>query len=166
MCFLNVKITSYTVTHDAVSVRLGCPDGNNDAMQGLMADKQPKMFHFKGLDVKGVIGSINIRNGVNILLKLPREEYVVKKLWYLSVMETITLNIEGEAERHLAGLIKNVAAQEGKTEEELLYELSTFTNKENRVIEGKRSIRELSPKAQEVIIKKLNRLKAEAMSNV
>jgi hypothetical protein len=166
MCVFNVKITSYTVTHDAVSVRLSCPDGNNDAIRELMADKQPKTFHFKGLDVKGVIGSINIRNGVNILLKLPREEYVVKKLWYLSTTETITINIEGEAERHLAGLIKSVATQEGKTDEELLYELSTFKNKENRVIEGKRSIRDLSLKAQEVIIKKLNRMKAVDKPNV
>jgi hypothetical protein len=166
MCFFNVKMSSYTVTHDAVSVRLSCPNGNNDAIQELMADKHTKMFHFKGLDVNGAIGSINIRNGVNILLKLPREEYVVKKLWYLNTTETITLNIEGEAERHLADLVKSVAAKEGETEEELLYKLSTFTNKENRVIEGKRSIRELSPKAQEVIIKKLNKMKAGNTSNV
>lgn len=159
MC-LNVKITRYTIMQDAISVHVICPESNNEAIHGLIADKTPKMLHFRGLDVTGTIGAINIsKNGVSILLKLPKEGYVAKRLWFLGMMETIDLTIEGEMERRLSSLIKSVAAETGKKEEELLYELSTFTNKENRTVEGKRSVGELSPKAQEVIIHKLNKIK-------
>jgi len=159
MC-LNAKLTSYSVTHDAISVHLNCRESDGDAIHGLMSDKVPKMFHFTGLSVKGTVVSINIRNGISLLLKLPKAEYVVRGLWRLSMVETIRLTVEGEIERRLTNLLKNVSAETGNTEDELLYELSTFTNKEKLVIEGKRVIAELSPKAQEVVLRKLEKVHA------
>lgn len=155
---LNAKITRYTVTLDSISVHLSCFESDENAIRQLMAEKTPQMIHFPGLDVKGTVGSINIRSEVSLLLKLPKEEHVARALWrLLGATETVSLDDEGQTERKLSALLKSVSARTGKTEEEILYEISTFTNKENRIVEGKHSITELSPKAREVVLRKLER---------
>jgi mRNA-degrading endonuclease HigB of HigAB toxin-antitoxin module len=66
------------------------------------------------------------------------------------------LRFFSDTERSLKQLLNEISNKTGKTEEDILYEVTTF-QKGNDVIEGKRNIFDLSERHKSVVVDKLKK---------
>ncbi|HRR40444.1 MAG TPA: hypothetical protein P5244_04325 [Syntrophales bacterium] len=160
---ISVKLISYSVLKDNISVQLVCDEGKDDdptlPLQLTSLQGQHRYIHIGELETKGMIKSVAIRKGIHILLHLPCTQYVAKKLFYM--MESgkqVRLIPVSESEGKLNELLEKAAKMTDKAPNELLKELTTFTNKSGKLIEGRESAGELSPRHQEVVIYRLNQM--------
>ncbi len=158
-----VKLISYSVLKDNISVQLVCEEGKDEeptlplkltALQG-----QHRYLHIGDLETKGLIKSVAIRKGIHILLHLPCTQHVAKKLFFMMNADNhVRLIPVSENEGKLNELLEKAATKTRKPPKELLKELTTFTNKSGKLIEGRESAGELSPRHQEVVIYRLTQM--------
>jgi hypothetical protein len=72
--------------------------------------------------------------------------------------DSLTVIINSEQEKRLLYLLKLASDNSDKPEVELLYQLTTFKGKDGKLVDGKRSIYDISKKSQEVVIDKLQKM--------
>jgi len=164
---VSAKMLNYSVLRDSISVQLVCGDAGDPSLPVKLTALQGQSRHMLigDLETRGFVKSVGIRKGVHILLHLPCTHYVSKRLFYLMTSgEHIRIRLAGENESRLRYLLEKAAQQTGKVPGALLRELTTFTNKQGKLVEGRESIEELSPRFQEVIICKLSHILKEGES--
>lgn len=156
---LKAKITSFSVLQDAISIRLTSSNSDNNIIQELK-DQKDKAQSIKvgDLDLNAEIKSIGIRNDIHILLHSPRNKYLINRLFEFMDLDSLTVIINSEHEKRLLYLLRLASNNSNKPEEELLYQLTTFKGKDGKLVDGKRSIYDISKKSQEVVIDKLQKM--------
>jgi hypothetical protein len=156
---LRAKIMSFSVLQDAVSIRLTSSNSDNNIIQELK-DQKNKAQNIKvgDLDLNAEIKSISIRNDIHILLHSPRNKYVINRLFEFMDSDSLTVIINSEQEKRLLYLLNLASNNSNKAEGELLYQLTTFKGKEGKLVDGKRSIYDISKKSQQVVIDKLQKM--------
>lgn len=149
-----VKVVSFSVLHDAISVRLLCESASG--LTNEPRDERRKVS-LGDLLFEAKIRSINIqREGVSILLRTKRSRYIVGKLYDLMEKESIEFSVTENLAGRLSNLLFRVSRKTGESEEDLLFRLTTFRDKDGREIHGKRLINDLSENQKFVVLKKLN----------
>lgn len=156
---LKAKIMSFSVFQDTISIRLTSSNSDNNVIQELK-DQKGKTQNIKigDLDLNAEIKSIRIRNNIHILIHSPKNKYLINRLFEFMDSNSLTVTIDSEQEKRLLHLLKLASNNSDKTEEELLYQLTTFKGKDGKFVDGKRSIYDISKKSQEVVIDKLQRM--------
>jgi len=154
---LTVRILNYSVLRDCVSVKFvwgeTVPEGRISDLKNLKGNTQ--QVRIGDLSTTGAVKSVAFGKGVHILFSCPRNRYVVNRLFDLMDGDATTIFLYSERERRLLCLLNAAAKTLRKPVEDLLYELTTFRGREGKMVDGKRSIYDLSPKFQDVLIKKL-----------
>ncbi len=166
---VSAKMLNYSVLKDSISVQLVCGDAGDPSLPVKLTALQGQSRHLLigDLDTKGFVKSVGIRKGIHILLHLPCTQYVAKRLFYLMTAgENIRIKLAGENESKLRYLLERAAKKTGQSHGDLLRELTTFKNKHDKIVEGRESIEELSPRFQEVVICKLSRILKEVGADV
>lgn len=159
---IDVKITSYSVLHDGISVQLLCNGKTSEEPKDIAAVKGvSQRIRIGDIDIAGVVKSVSLRKGVYILLRLTRSRYVVKRLFELMEEDSVQVVVHSERERTLLCLLDQTAKSHQRQVEDLLYELTTFTGKNGKRVEGRRSIYDISARFQDVVIKKLQKILGE-----
>lgn len=72
--------------------------------------------------------------------------------------DSLTVIINSEQEKRLLYLLKLASNNSDKTEGELLYQITTFKGKNGKLVDGKRSIYDISKKSLGVVIDKLQKM--------
>jgi hypothetical protein len=72
--------------------------------------------------------------------------------------DSLTVIINSEQEKRLLYLLNLASNNSNKAEGELLYQLTTFKGKDGKLVDGKRSIYDISKKSQQVVIDKLQKM--------
>jgi hypothetical protein len=156
---LKAKIISFSVLQDAISIRLTSSNSDNNIIQELKDQKnKPQNIKIGDLDLNAEIKSINIRNDIHILLHSLRNKYVINMLFEFMNSDSLTVIINSEQEKRLLHLLKLASNNLDRPEVELLYQLTTFKGKDGKLVDGKRSIYDISKKSQEVVIDKLQKM--------
>jgi hypothetical protein len=156
---LKAKIMSFSVLQDAISIRLTSTNSDNNIIQELKDQKnKPQNIKIGDLDLNTEIRSISIRNDIYILLHSSRNKYVINRLFEFMDSDSLSVIINSEQEKRLLYLLKLASDNSKKPEGELLYQLTTFKGKEGKLVDGKRSIYDISKKSQEVVIDKLQKM--------
>ncbi len=166
---VSAKMLNYSVLKDSISVQLVCGEAGDPSLPVKLTALQGQSRHLLigDLDTKGFVKSVGIRKGIHILLHLPCTQYVAKRLFYLMTAgEHIRIRLVGENESKVRYLLERAAKKTGKSPGDLLRELTTFTNKYGKIVEGRESIEELSPRFQEVVICKLSHMLQEGEADV
>lgn len=150
---------SFSVLQDAVSIRLTSSNSDNNIIQELK-DQKNKVQNIKvgDLDLNAEIKSISICNDIHILLHSLRNKYVINRLFEFMDSDCLTVIVNSEQEKRLLYLLKLASNKSNKPEGELLYQLTTFKGKDGKLVDGKRSIYDISKKSQEVVIDKLQKI--------
>jgi len=163
-----VKIMSYSVLQNAVSIKLLCEDP-----RGLVneARDEKRRVRFDDLTLEAKIRSINIqREGTSILLRTKRNRYIVSRLFELMEREAVELSFSTSQdplqtaaglEGKISYLLTKASKKLGEPEEELLLRLTTFRDKNGKEISGKRSIQDISEGQKGVVLRKLNAILRE-----
>jgi hypothetical protein len=158
-----VKIMSYSVLHNAVSIKLLCEDPG--ALVNEARDEKRRV-RFDDLALEAKIRSINIqREGTSILLRTKRNRYIVSRLFELMEREAVELSFSTPQdplqtakglEEKISYLLEKASKKLGEPEEKLLLRLTTFRDKNGKEISGKRSIQDISEGQKGVVLRKLN----------
>ena len=159
-----VKIMSYSVLHNGVSIKLLCEDPGGLVNE---ARDEKRRIRFDALSLEAKIRSINIqREGTSILLRTKRNRYIVSRLFELMEREAVELSFStpqdplqtaaGLVEEKISYLLEKASKKLGEPEEELLYRITTFRDREGKEISGKRSIQDISEGQKGVVLRKLN----------
>ncbi|HON93708.1 MAG TPA: hypothetical protein PKZ07_19220 [Sedimentisphaerales bacterium] len=161
-----VSILNYTVTHSCISVLM-----QTDASDQYSAP----LSYFEGQikikarleDLYGTIVSINLRKrAIKYLMHFELTKWNAAKLYEMLSETKLCLQYqydEGpgnhqENNNNPHQLLEMAVGLTGKSEDTLIYELTTFVNDKGRLIPGKRSISDLSPKGLETLKNKLRRI--------
>jgi len=156
---IRVKIMSYSVLSNAISIRLLCENPERLASE---ARDEKRRVSLDDLSFEAKIRSINIqREGTNILLRTKRNRFLVGRLFDLMSREAPELSISETFDGKLSYLLSKVSKKRGEPEEELLLRLTTFRDKEGKEILGKRSVGDLSEGQKGVVLRKLNSMLRE-----
>lgn len=115
-------------------------------------NEKPERIFFTGR-----VKSINLRNKINFVIHTNKDKVVIIKTIKL-MDESLLLIFKSEKEQKLSELLHSVSESLQKPEPELLYELTTFKCRDGTIIEGKKSIYELSEKHREVLLNKLTKM--------
>ncbi len=158
-----VKIMSYSVLHNGVSIKLLCEDPGGLVNE---ARDEKRRIRFDALSLEAKIRSINIqREGTSILLRTKRNRYIVLRLFELMEREAVELSFStpqdplqtaAGLEEKISYLLEKASKKLGEPEEELLYRITTFRDREGKEISGKRSIQDISEGQKRVVLRKLN----------
>lgn len=109
------------------------------------------------------IKSINIRKNLSFILHIEKTKPLIYKI--IKHMDSpMHLRFFSDTERSLKHLLNEISSKTGKTEEDILYEVTTF-HKGNDVIEGKRSIFDLSERHKSVVVDKLKKILVDCGGN-
>ncbi|MFA5183178.1 MAG: hypothetical protein WC405_17820 [Syntrophales bacterium] len=156
---IEARIVNYTVLKDSISVQLLCAE-KDSALSEIFASIQDKPGHFTigKMETTGVIKSMGLRKGIRLLLHLPCTEFVAANLFSLMDSDTVPFTVNSEQDKKLLSLLKKGSNIKGKSQQELLRELTTFTGNNGEKVPGKDSIYDLTPRHQEVVISKLSRI--------
>ena len=148
-----VKIVSFSVLQNAVSVRLLCENANwlvNEAR-----DERRKVS-IDDVTFEAKIRSINIqREGASLLLRTKRSRFIVGRLYDLMDKGSNEFMVSESIGRKLSHLLDKVSKKTGEPEENLLFRLTSFKKDGNEIL-GKKSIEELSENQKVVVLRKLN----------
>jgi len=156
---VKVKIVSYSVLHNAISIRLLCENPEGLASE---ARDEKRRVSLDDLSFEAKIRSINIqREGTNILLRTKRNRFLVGRLFDLMSREALELSISETFDGKLSYLLSKVSKKMGEPEEELLLRLTTFRDREGKEILGKRSVEDLSESQKGVVMGKLSSMLRE-----
>jgi hypothetical protein len=153
---LRVRIVSFSVLRNAISIRLESDDARNltDDLKG-----QKRWIRLGDFSMEAGVISISMRKErVNLLLKTRKKRFLAGRLFELMEKEELFLSFETEQEAKLSYLLRKVSEKTGNPEEDLLFSLTTFRGRNNELIGGKRSISEVSKEQQEVVYHKLARM--------
>jgi len=151
---VKVKIISYSVLQNAISVRLLC-----DSPEGLAGEArdEKRRVSLDDLSFEAKIRSINIqREGTNVLLRAKRNRFLAGRLFDLMSREALDLSISETFDAKLSYLLSKVSKRTNEPEEELLLRLTTFRDREGKEILGKRLLEELSEGQKGVVLRKLS----------
>lgn len=151
-----VRIISFSVLQNAISIRILC-----ESVQGIADEPrdEKKRVNLEDLSFEAKIKSINIqRGGTNILIRTRKNRYIAGRLFDLMGRETIEFSISEAVDGKIYRLLLEASKKTGKSEEDLLYRLTTFRDKDGKEIPGKRLIDDLSENQKSVILKKLGLL--------
>lgn len=149
-----VRIKSYSVLSNGLSVKLL----SDSYPQGLIqeAKGEKKKVYLNDISLEAKIKSVNIqRDGANILLRTKKNRYLVLKLFELMGRESLELSFSGPSDAELKELLKNVSFLRERPEEEILFNMTTFRNKEGHEVPGKRNVEELTDLQKEILLRKL-----------
>jgi hypothetical protein len=102
------------------------------------------------------VKSINIRKNLSFVLHIEKNKPLIYKI--IKHMDSpMHLRFFSDTERSLKRLLNEISREIGKTEEDILYEVTTF-QKGSGVIEGKRNIFDLSERHKSVVADKLKKI--------
>jgi hypothetical protein len=105
------------------------------------------------------IKSINIRKNLSFILHIEKNKPLIYKI--IKYMDSpMHLRFFSDTERSLKQMLNEISNKTGKTEEDILYEITTF-QKGSDVIEGKRNIFDLSERHKSVVADKLKKILAD-----
>ena len=156
---IEAKIINYTVLKDGISVQMNCTGKDSEMPEKFLSIKdRTGYFTIGNIGTAGSVKSVNIRKGVHLLLHLPRTTYIAKNLFSLMDSDMVPVTINSDQEKRLLCLLNKASAITDKSQQKLLLELTSFTGKKGKLVEGKESIYDLSPRFQEVVISKLLRI--------
>lgn len=115
-------------------------------------DGKPVKIYFTGK-----VKSINIRNKINFVIHTEKDKIVIIRT--IKIMdEPITIAFKSDREKLLTELLQKAGEVTSKSIPEIIRELTSFTTKDGRFIEGKTNIYALSEKQKEVLTDKLLKL--------
>lgn len=121
-------------------------------IQNERQSEKPERIFFTGR-----IKSINLRNKINFVIHTNKDKVVIIRTIRL-MDEPLLLIFKTEKEQRLSELLHSVSEATQKPESELLYSLTTFITKNGTVVEGKKTIYELSERHKEILIDKLTKM--------
>jgi hypothetical protein len=154
-----VKIISFSVLHNAISVRLLCE--NPESLVNEARDEKRRVG-LDDLSFEARIRSISIqREGANVLLRIKKNRFFVGRLFDLMGREVLELSISPSFDGKISYLLSKVSKKLGKSEEEILLRLTTFQDREGKEIMGKRSVENLSEAQKGVVLRKLDAILRE-----
>lgn len=154
-----VKILSYSVLHNALSIKLLCEEPGGLVNE---AKDEKRRVGLDDLSFEAKVRSISIKRGMtNVLLRAKRNRYIVSRLFELMEREAVELSISAIFDGKISYLLSKASKKLGKAEEELLLRLTTFKDKNGKEISGKRSIQDISEGQKEVVLRKLNAILRE-----
>ncbi len=154
-----VKILSYSVLHNALSIKLLCEEPGGLVNE---AKDEKRRVGLDDLSFEAKVRSISIKRGMtNVLLRAKRNRYIVSRLFELMEREAVELSISAIFDGKISYLLSKASKKLGKSEEELLLRLTTFKDKNGKEISGKRSIQDISEGQKEVVLRKLNAILRE-----
>lgn len=149
-----VKIVSFSVLQNAISIRLLC---ENASWLTAEARDERRKINLDELSFEGKIRSVNIqREGTNILLRAKRSHFLVGKLFELMDRPSLEFSVMESLDGKLNSLLSVLSKKTGEHKEDLLLRLTTFKDKDGREIQGKRHIEELSENQKVVVLRKLH----------
>jgi hypothetical protein len=167
---LKAKIRSYFVRQDAISINLICSGITDSIIQELKELRENKGnaqdIKIEDLNLSAAIESISIRDSIHILLHSQRDRHVVNKLLEFMDCESVTVIMNSENEKKLSYLLSLASSNMNKPADEVLYQLTTFKGRDGKLVDGKRSIYDISKKSQEVVINKLTRIIGQSKASV
>ncbi len=150
---MKVKIKSYSVLSNSISIKL-----LSDSPHGLVheAKDEKRKVGLDGLYFEAKIKSVNLQREVaNILLRAKKNRYIVLKLFDLMGKDSLELSFFEACDTELLTLLKKVSLLQGRSEEEVLYGLTSFRDKNGNEVPGKRTVDELSDLQKEIVLRKL-----------
>jgi hypothetical protein len=157
---LHTVIQRFSVLHDRVSVSLQTtelPDAPSlQDLQDLIGQHHPAFL--EGLSQPCELISLSMSRRLTLLLSAPKELPVITRLLALMDAESVLVRLHTLQEQQLLRFLQAAAQKLQVSDAELLYRLSTFQGKNQRLIPGKRDIDTLSRPRQAVVRKKLLRL--------
>lgn len=107
----------------------------------------------------GEIVSVNAGKKLTFVLHIPKNKPLIYKIVkYMD--EPMQFRFFSDTEKTLKQLLSEISAKTGRSEEDILFEATTFT-KGNDVIEGKRNIFDLSERHKTVVVSKLEKFLRE-----
>ena len=151
---IRVKIMSYSVLSNALSIRLLCENPG-----GLVSEArdEKRRVSLDDLSFEAKVRSISIqREGANVLLRTKRNRFLVGRLFDLMGREALELSFSTPFGGKISYLLSKASKKLGEPEEELLYRITTFRDREGKEISGKRSIQDISEGQKGVVLRKLN----------
>jgi len=167
---LKAKIRSYFVRQDAISINLICSSITDSIIQELKELRENKDntqdIKIEDLNLTAVIESISIRDSIHILLHSQRDRYVVNKLLEFMDCESVTVIMNSENEKKLSYLLSLASSNMNLPAEEVLYQITTFKGRDGKLVDGKRSIYDISKRSQEVVIDKLAKIVNRSTASV
>jgi len=149
-----VKIVSFSVLQNAISIRLMC--WNSDPITGEAKDEKRRIC-LDDLSFEAKIRSINIqREGTNILLRTKKSRYLVNRLFELMDKLYLDFSVTEVLDKKLSELLLKVSEKLNEPQERLLERLTRFKDKEGNEIPGKESIEDLTEAQKSYVLKRLN----------
>lgn len=161
---LKGTVASYSVNQKNISVKIGLRLSSPKIVTGLQEFKgKNKTIRIDTLQVGGIIDSVNISKNTSFLIHTRKYESVSRKLFILTDEATppVDIVISDDLEDKLLLFLDETAGRLKENKEDLLYRLSSFTKKEKGIrteVPGKRSVFDMSPAQQKVVLNKLNAL--------
>lgn len=114
-----------------------------------------------GIVFQGQICSLNLGERLHLVIHAEKIKTLIFGL--IEMMDSpVALKFFSPEDRELLALVAEAAAAFSLGEKEMLYHLSSFTARDGREVEGKRSILALSERQKSVIKSKLERLLRES----
>lgn len=151
---VRVKIVSFSVLQNAISIRLLC---ENAPWLSTEARDEKRKVSLDDLSFEAKIRSVNIqREGTNILLRTKRNRFVVGKLFDLMSRPSLEFTVTETLDGKLSHLLSYISKKSGESEENLLFKLTTFRDKDGKEVMGKRLIEDLTENQKIVVLKKLS----------
>lgn len=154
---INCRLTSFTVFKEYVSISLLC-----DTTGGINELKE--LSEEQEIRINDIRFTVNIKSigfnpkRVRVLLHAPKNKYTIDKLFTIIDFDRVVLKIKTVKEKKIERLLNMVSEIRKASPEEILYQLTTFKNKDGKVIEGKRSVDEISRSCGDVVLSKLNKI--------
>ncbi len=163
---IKARLLRFSVFGDGdISLQFGALQGGNgqDVLSSLKEIKGEKRKVTIGdFYIYGTIKSIRVSKDTSILIKkakTPGSKYVINRLSELVYSENsgkkdLSLLMNTRQEEELQHLLEKASALLGEPSEALLVRLSTYSHG-GKVVPGEKSVYQLSPRRQEVVISKL-----------